>query len=119
MATTFTFSVSAGLTTTADTPGFPRGRLEAITNAFGRLMESLMGRPTTQVYQDFGIDDVTLFVDTTLGYPEAGQVWAGEYLVTYLSKTAGAFVGCSSRARSKILGRGLLVTLYTPSAPPA
>jgi hypothetical protein len=93
--------------------------LAAVTEAYGRLMETLIGRPTTVVLDDFGIDATTLLVETTLALPDAGAVWVAEYLITYTSKSAGGLNGCTSRPRSKILGAGLVVTLHTPSAPPA
>jgi hypothetical protein len=95
------------------------GLLAAVTEACGRLLETVIGRPTTVVLQDFAIGDTVLLVETTIGMPDAGAVWVGDYLVTYTSKTAGSLVGCTSRPRAKILGAGLSVTLHLPSAPPA
>lgn len=115
----YTFTVPAGFATSANSPGFPKARIAAITDAFGQLLETLIGKPTTVVYQDFGTGDGTLFVETTMSFPDSGQVWVGDYLVTYTGRTAGSFTGCTSRARGRVLGAGLLVTLHTPSAPPA
>lgn len=109
-------SVPAGFASSS-TPS-TSGLLAAITEAHGRLLETLIGRPTTKVHQNFGTTDTSLFVETTLAYPDVGSVWAGEYLVAYTSKTAGSFEGCTSRARSKILAAGSPVTLHLPSAPP-
>ena len=113
-----TIGVPAAFAASAVQPGFPKGPLEAITDAYGRLMETLIGRPTTKIYSDFSIGDSSLFVETTLAYPDSGAVWAGKYLVEYASKTAGSFEGCTSRVRSKTLAAGTMVTLHLPSAPP-
>ena len=115
---TFPFTVPSGFSSTANALGFPQGPLNAVTEAFGRLMETMIGRPTTSIYQDFQISDVTMFVDTTLAFPDSGKFWAEKYLITYTGKTAGSFTGCTSRARSRVLGASLVVTLHTPSVPP-
>ena len=110
--------VPAAFAATATSPGFPKGLLEAMTEAHGRLLETLIGRPTTKIALDFGISDVQLFVETTLAYPDSGAVWAGKYLVAYASKTAGSFDGCTSVERAGVIAAGSLVTLHLPSAPP-
>lgn len=109
-------SVPAGFASSATPTG--QGVLEALTEAFGRLMETLIGRPTTKVHQNFGVDDTSLFAETTLAYPDSGSVWVAKYLVAYASKTAGSFEGCTSRARSGTVPAGSLITLHLPSAPP-
>lgn len=109
------------LTARADTnttAEFPKDALAVFTEAFGRLMESLIGRPTTKITTDFGLTATTMDVETTLGYPDAGKVWAGGYLIDYTAKTATTFTGCTSRARSMIVSLSTLVTLHLPSAPP-
>lgn len=115
MPVSFDFESPASSALEAAQPGFPTFYMAAILNAFGRISESIIGRPSTLLIADAGPEDDVLFVETTLGFSDVGELWMGPYRVAYTGKTAGSFTGCSGRYRDRIFGASTVVTLHIPS----
>lgn len=100
----------------------PFGYMEAYTNAVGRQIQRLIGNPVTRTRVDFGLSDTLLEVETTLGFPDAGEFWADQRLFTYTSKTASEFLGVETKdglERTQIIGVKTVVSFNSSSAEPA
>lgn len=117
----YDFTAGAGIIPTYD-PNLPFGYMEAYCNAVGRQIQREMGAPMTRVRVDFGLTATTMEVETTLGFPDSGEFWADQRLLTYTSKTASTFVGVATKdtlERTQIIGLKTEVVLHIPSVPPA
>lgn len=91
----YTLTASTGLTP-PEVVGVYR-YVAGLGNAFGRAMFDLCGVPETKVAgRDFGVDDTTMFVQSTLDFPDAGALWCQETRFTYTSKTDAAFHGLTT-----------------------
>jgi hypothetical protein len=71
----------------------PRGMklLEAITYAFGKQLQYAMGVPACVLRADLGLFDTTMYVDSTIGFPDRGWLRVGELVLEYTSRTAQSF----------------------------
>lgn len=68
----------------------------AIHNAIGRAIHGFIGINEAVLIEDFPIDDPSVFVDQTLGWPEAGGFFLDGLRFTYTSKTDGALHGVAT-----------------------
>ena len=67
------------------------GMLAGLTGAIGRKLAEFTGAPTTRLRLPLAINDTTAYVETTLGYRDAGAFYCfGEY-ITYTSRDACTF----------------------------
>lgn len=69
----------------------PFGLLEALTFAAGKELQSVGGRPTTRVTENFPIGGQFLRVRSTLGFPAAGSISIDGIKVEYSEKADTAF----------------------------
>ena len=115
-----TFTAPSGIIPTYD-PDLPYGLLEAYTNAVGRQVQRMIGVPMTRVRIDLGPTDTLLFVETTLGFSESGELWIGNQRYSYTGKTASAFVDVqpvNGLPRTQTIGIKTSVTPHEPSVAP-
>lgn len=97
--------------------GPPWQPMEALTMTLGRQLQRLTGVPMTRVAADFGTGDVTLTVETTLGFPDDGLIWLDGRLYTYEGRTATTFTGVATHdglERTQIIGIKTQVLPYLP-----
>lgn len=67
------------------------GVLDTLTEAFGEAVQRLSGRPQTFVVSEHSPSDSSLFVESTLGFPDSGSVFVGGGEYTYSAKTPMSF----------------------------
>ncbi len=80
----------------ADPPDYPWRKyrnIAAVMNAVGLQMQKLVGRAPAELVRDFLPDDQTIFVNSTLNFPENGALWLRDFRLTYTDKTDGALHG--------------------------
>tara|TARA_R100000152_G_C6748363_1_gene171971 strand:+ start:63 stop:914 length:852 start_codon:yes stop_codon:yes gene_type:complete len=70
--------------------------LESIAKTAGDALQKLAGRPCTALTSNYTHGEVTLNVESTLGFPDSGSLFLDQYRLTYTSKSATAFSGVSS-----------------------
>jgi hypothetical protein len=89
IATSFTFSA----------PNLPKalggewyhGALKAISRTCGQMIQEFTGRPETILTQDIDSTDKHVFVESTLGFPQAGSFFVAEREYRYTSKRPASF----------------------------
>lgn len=69
------------------------GLLDAITETFGEAVQRFSGRPQTMVVTEYKPDDLSLFVESTLGFPNSGSLFVGGREYLYGSKSPMSFEG--------------------------
>lgn len=114
----------ASVTPEADQPDYPLRpyrNVGALMNALGQQVKRLAGRSEATLVRDFLPTDRTIFVDSTLDFPDSGTIFVRDFVFTYERKTDGAFHGIeSSMPRLVALPALTLVTLderaYIPAA---
>jgi hypothetical protein len=101
-------------------PEFPLGVLEALTSAFGRQIQRLMGTPATRLTADLTKDSVAAGVETTLAFPATdGAFWTEGRRFEYTAKTDVSFTGLTTdRYLATTIPAGTLVVLDLTTAPP-
>jgi hypothetical protein len=62
------------------------------THAFGKAVQLLSGVPVTRVTRTFGAGELSLAVETTLGFPNKGRVWVLGSLFRYNGKIDSALL---------------------------
>lgn len=62
------------------------GMIRTLTRAIAQRFQYLMGTPTTILLRDFAPGDTSLFVESTLGFPDRGHVYVGGRRLLYRSK---------------------------------
>lgn len=72
------------------------GVLETLTEAFGEAVQRFSGRPQTLVVSDYSPTDGSLFVESTLGFPNSGKLFVDGREYSYSAKTPMAFTGFAS-----------------------
>jgi len=65
--------------------------LEAMTYAFGKQVQCTSGVPSCALRADVGPFDTTVYVDSTIGFPERGWIRIGERVLEYGSRTSQSF----------------------------
>lgn len=61
----------------------PHGPLEALTRSFGQNAQQLAGRPVTRLGADWTPGDVTVTLESALGWPTSGAFWLAGVRWTY------------------------------------
>ncbi len=87
------------VTPDADPPDYPWRKyrnIAAVMNAVGLQLMKLVGRASAELASDFLPSDQTIFVNSTLNFPENGALWLRDFRITYTEKTDGAFHGVVS-----------------------
>ena len=85
------FTASTSIETKLNT--FPIGILRSLTLAFGEVCQKFSGRPSTRLAKDMAQGDTYLLVESTLGFPDSGDLFLQGREATYTSKTDGSFIG--------------------------
>lgn len=67
--------------------------IDALTETFGEAVQRYSGRPQTFVVSNFVNTDTVLFVETTLGFPNRGDIFVGGKKYSYTEKDAMSFKG--------------------------
>lgn len=109
---TITITDSAGVTNTASTSitapnvAVPQedewyhGILRAWSSATGQALQELGGIPATLLVKDIRPGDDRVFVESTLGFPDAGFIHVGRKLYRYTSRGPACFEGVQYRGPS-------------------
>lgn len=71
--------------------------LEAVTKAIGDLFQVLAGRPQTCLTSEVQADADTLYVETTIGFAQAGSLSIDGVTFYYSGKTTNSFTGVTSQ----------------------
>ena len=72
----------------ATLPSMPLTPLRCLTRALGQVAQQMGGSPQTRLLQPFTLDDAFAEVESTLGFPPAGEIWIGPLRYSYASLTA-------------------------------
>lgn len=72
----------------------PDGLLSVLTRAVGEEVQVLSGRAVTRLVDGMPEDGPTAFVETTLGFPDAGAFFVNGRRYAYSSRTPVSFNGC-------------------------
>lgn len=72
------------------------GVLEMLTKVFGDSIETFCGVPMTATTAELTNASSTLFVESTIGFPDKGAVFVGSVKITYTAKTYNSFTNISS-----------------------
>ena len=77
--------------------------LETLTRSLGELLQNLTGKPLTKSTGDFLEGGNTLHVESTLGFPTSGDLFADGIHFSYTGKTNNSFTGLTQKGRRKEL----------------
>lgn len=84
-------------------------------NVFGTIFGSLEIHPTTVIIDNIDISSNNIIVDSTIGFPDSGEllikVESGDILITYSGKTVNQFLNCEGI--TQFITSGTKVTLNT------
>ena len=75
---------------------WPHGFVESFTRAVAEEIQIVSGAPTTITVDDWKPGQVTVRVESTLGFPDAGTIFLDGYRIQYTSKGPMAFRGATS-----------------------
>jgi hypothetical protein len=86
------------------------GVLESMLLTVGEQIHNLVGQPTTILSLDFDdLTDQVLHVESTIGFPDQGNLFVENRLFTYTSKTQTSFNGLIfTKLASPILRGGVV-----------
>jgi hypothetical protein len=86
------------------------GVLESMLLTVGEQIHNLVGQPTTILSLDFDdLIDQVLHVESTIGFPDQGNLFVENRLFTYTSKTSTSFMGLNfTKLASPILRGGVV-----------
>jgi hypothetical protein len=91
-----TLSITAPNTTPTLGQEWNHGLLRSITRAFAEEIQYTAGAPVTLLVQPLGFGESSIFVESTLGFPNAGKLFIRNRLYTYTSKTDVSFTGTAT-----------------------
>lgn len=92
--------------------------LEALTYAAGKQLQALSGQPGCVLRANLDVFDTTLYVSSTLGFPEAGWIRLGGLLLEYVSKTSQSFTLRTAALRYPLIPQGAIIFLATDMVTP-
>lgn len=72
------------------------GTLEMLTKVFGDSVETFCGVPMTATTAELVNGSSTLFVESTIGFPNKGSVFVGTVRISYTAKTMTSFTNITS-----------------------
>ena len=88
--------------------------LEAITKSIGDLLQNLAGRPLTCSTSELSPSDTYLNVETTIGFPDKGNLNIDGILFSYVGKTASSFLSISCNLDFETISAGQEVYYAVP-----
>ena len=80
-------TATAPLVDPEESEEWSHGVLRVLTRAIAQQFQYLMGTPTTILIRDFSPGDSSLFVESTLGFPQRGEVFVNGRRLLYRSKS--------------------------------
>jgi hypothetical protein len=89
-------SITAPSTTPTLGQEWSHGLLRSITRAFAEEIQYTAGSPVTLLVQPLGFGETSIFVESTLGFPDSGKLFIRDRLYTYTAKTDVSFTGAAT-----------------------
>ena len=77
------------------------GLLRSITRAFAEEMQYIAGSPTTLLVQPLAFGDTSVFVESTLGFPDTGEFFVRDRSYGYTAKTDVSFTGVTTSSSTR------------------
>jgi hypothetical protein len=98
-------------------PTLPTAPIYTITRALGQVAQQAAGSPQTRLIGPLVSTDTKATVETTIGFPDVGEVWIGPRRYSYASRGATDFVGIVLLTASDALPLAAKteVTLHAPA----
>jgi len=72
--------------------------LSLLLKSIGEALQEMSGRPTTGVAQKIYWGDATINVESTIGFPDSGELYVAGILMKYTGRTASTFTGVTHPA---------------------
>jgi hypothetical protein len=76
-------------------PTHPTAPLATLSRAAGQVLQQSGGTPQTRLSAAVAPDATVINVQSTLGFPDDGEIWVRERRYSYTSKSASLFSGCT------------------------